>query len=311
MTQSAPRRILVIKLGALGDFIQSLGPMAAIRTYHRNDHITLLTTKAYADLAHACGCFNEIQIDTRPKWFDFNGWKKLREQLNAGRYARVYDLQNNDRTALYLKLFSPKPEWSGAAKGASHANISRTRTKGTAFEGHRQTLALAGIENVEVDRLEWMEGNTEFKGLTQPYVLVVPGSAPSRPEKRWPAALYANFCARLVARGCLPVLIGAAGEAETLSKIHDAVPESLNLCGKTSLFDLPALARGASAAVGNDTGPMHLIAPTGCRSIILFSKHSNPVRHAPLGQHVITMQKPTLSDLSVDEVWKVFELQQP
>ena len=310
MTQNAPRRILVIKLGALGDFIQSLGPMAAIRAHHKDDHITLLTTKPYADIARACGCFNEIQIDTRPKWFDLKGWQTLRGQLNAGNYARVYDLQNNDRTALYLKLFSPKPEWSGAAKGASHANTSRERTKGTAFEGHKQTLSLAGIGHVEVDRLEWMQGNDRFKGLTQPYVLIVPGSAPARPEKRWPAALYANFCARLVARGCLPVLIGAAGEAETLSKIHDAVPESLNLCGQTSLFELPALARGALAAVGNDTGPMHLIAPTGCPSIILFSKHSNPTRHAPLGQHVITMQKPSLGDLSVDEVWKVFELQQ-
>lgn len=309
MNHPAPsRRILVIKLGALGDFIQALGPMAAIRRHHPNDHITLLTTKPYVELGKSCGYFNDVSIDTRPKWYNFKGWKDLREALNAAHFARVYDLQNNDRTACYLKLFSPRPEWSGAAKGASLRNASPARTQGTAFEGHKQTLALAGIDDVSVDRLEWMQGNLP-QGLIQPYILIVPGSAPSRPEKRWPAQLYANICARLVVRGCLPVLIGAKGEKHTLDAIHAAVPEALNLCGQTSLQDLPALARNAAGAIGNDTGPMHLIAPTGCKSIVLFSKHSTPKRHAPLGQHVITLQKNSLSDLSADEVWKVFELQ--
>jgi ADP-heptose:LPS heptosyltransferase len=306
---ASSRRILVIKLGALGDFIQALGPMAAIRRHHPHDHITLLTTNPYAGLGQACGYFDDVSIDTRPKWFDFKGWKELREALNAAQFARVYDLQNNDRTSFYLKLFSPRPEWSGAAKGASLRNSSPGRTHGTAFEGHKQTLAIAGIQNVELDRLEWMQGNP-LQGLVQPYVLVVPGSAPSRPEKRWPAQRFANICARLVVRGCLPVLIGAQGEKQTLDSIGSAVPEALNLCGKTSLYDLPALARGAIGAIGNDTGPMHLIAPTGCKSIVLFSKHSNPKRQAPLGQHVITLQKPALEGLSADEVWKAFELQQ-
>ena len=35
------RRILVIKLGALGDFVQALGPFAAIRRHHAGDRITL------------------------------------------------------------------------------------------------------------------------------------------------------------------------------------------------------------------------------------------------------------------------------
>lgn len=311
MNNTAPsRRILVIKLGALGDFIQALGPMAAIRRRHPQDHITLLTTKSYAELGRACGYFNDVWIDTRPKWFDLKGWTDLRARLNAGRFTRVYDLQNNDRTSFYFRLFSPHPEWSGAVKGASHRNASPDRSKGTAFEGHKQTLALAGITDVSVDRLEWMGSADKAPNLPQPYILIVPGSAAARPEKRWPAQSYANICARLVARGCLPVLIGSEGEKEALKAIHDAVPEALNLCGQTSLYDLPVLARGAIGAIGNDTGPMHLIAPTGCKSIVLFSRHSNPRRHAPLGQHVITLQKNSLEDLSADEVWKIFELQQ-
>jgi hypothetical protein len=44
---SATARILVIKLSALGDFIQATGPMKAIRTHHPDARITLLTTAPF------------------------------------------------------------------------------------------------------------------------------------------------------------------------------------------------------------------------------------------------------------------------
>ena len=44
-------RILVIRLGALGDFVQSFGPFSAIRAHHPEARITLLTTAPFADLA--------------------------------------------------------------------------------------------------------------------------------------------------------------------------------------------------------------------------------------------------------------------
>lgn len=310
MSVQQKRRILVIKLGALGDFIQSLGPMAAIRKHHPHDHITLLTTKPFERLAKASGYFDDVWLDKRPKWFDIKGWQSLRHRLNDAGFTRVYDLQNNDRTSFYFKLLSPKPEWSGAAQGASHRNASPDRTKGTAFTGHIQTLEIAGITPVDIDRLEWMKGSAAIPHIAEPYVLIVAGSAPSRPEKRWPATYYANLCGRLVARRVRPVLIGTKSEEKILSAIHEAVPDAINLCGQTDFFDIPALARGAIGAVGNDTGPMHLIAPTGCKSIVLFSKSSNPARHAPLGKNVITIQKPDLADLRVDDVWKIFETQQ-
>ena len=59
-------KILVIKLGALGDFIQALGPMAAIRKHHPDAHITILTTKPFENFAKDCGYFDEIWLDERP-----------------------------------------------------------------------------------------------------------------------------------------------------------------------------------------------------------------------------------------------------
>ena len=64
------REILIIKLGALGDFIQALGPMPDIRRHHAGDRITLLTTPRYAELATQTRLFDDILIDRRPKALD-------------------------------------------------------------------------------------------------------------------------------------------------------------------------------------------------------------------------------------------------
>lgn len=302
--QGPARNILVIKLGALGDFIQALGPMAAIRRHHRQDRITLLTTAPFESLARASGYFDEIELDMRPRWHDLGGWVSLRRRLNGGNYARVYDLQNNDRTSFYLKLMSPRPEWVGAAKGASHRNASPERTAGKAFEGHVQTLSLAGIDTVMPDTLDWIKPDNDFSALPKPYVLLVVGAAPKHPEKRWPH--YDAFCVELLKRGYTPVLIGGNSEKDIAEKIMRDVDGVISLAGKTSLFDLPALALAAAGVVGNDTGPMHLIAPTGCKSIVLFSGKTNPKRHGPLGASVVTIQTNDLADLKPDDVWKSF-----
>ncbi|MGH1397672.1 MAG: glycosyltransferase family 9 protein [Alphaproteobacteria bacterium] len=297
-------KILVIKLGALGDFMQSLGPMQAIRKHHKDAHITLLTTGFFKQFATDCGYFDDILIDERPKKFDVKGWLKLRKILNAGCFTRVYDLQNNDRTGLYFKLLkSPKPEWVGVAKGASHRNVSPDRTAGHAFDGHMQTLALAGVEDVQVDRLDWMVDDVSGFALKKPYVLLVPGCAPDRPEKRWPAAHYGALANMLQSQGYQPIILGTKAEREAADEILSLCPAALDLTDQTSFAHIVTLARNAAGAIGNDTGPMHMIGPTGCPSLVLFSAASNPVKHSPKGANIQTLQRDNLDDLSSEDVW--------
>ena len=304
------KNILVIKLGALGDFIQALGPMAAIRRHHPNATITLLTTQPFVSFGLACGYVDRVWTDTRPKWTDLKSWLELRRKLHAGEFERVYDLQNNDRTAFYLKLMpriNGKPvEWVGAAPGASHRNNSPERTAGSALDGHIQTLALADIHDVVIDDLRWVAGDFSHfvteEGLKKPYVLLVPGSAPDHLEKRWPAESYAQLARIVDGWGYQPVVIGTKYESDIADTICCIHPGTLNLSGKTALFDLTVLARHAAGAIGNDTGPMHLIAPTGCPSLVLFSQHSLPHRHAPRGPKVKTHQVENLQDLKIGDV---------
>ncbi|PCI55004.1 MAG: glycosyltransferase 9 family protein [Alphaproteobacteria bacterium] len=302
-------RILIIKLSALGDFIQALGPMAAIRKHHPNAHITLLTTPMFKSFGEQCGYFDDVWIDKRPKTFDLCGWVSLRKKLINGQFSRIYDLQNNDRTSFYFKLFSKhkKPEWVGIAAGASHQNTSPLRTTGHAFNGHQQTLQRAGIENIEIDDLSWIKEDLSRLDLKPPYILFVPGSAPQHPQKRWPHKKYAALAQQLAQNNYQVILLGTVAETEVTKAIENICPNILNLTGQTSLFEIAALAQGADGAIGNDTGPMHMIGPTGCPSLILFSAHSNPARHAPKGANVKTIQRNNLEDLKNDDVFEFLQ----
>lgn len=293
--------ILVIKLSALGDFIQCFGAMRAIRNHHPDAHITLLTSKPYKELGEKSNYFDEIIIDKRPKLFDLKGWVYLSRLFNAKKFNRVYDLQCNDRTNIYHKLFLKKPEWIGTAKGATHRNTDPNRKAGLAFYGHKQTLALGGVNNVEIDTMEWIVKDSNF-GLNKPYALIASGCAPSRPAKRWDASLYGALCQKLQEANIQPVLLGTDDEKSVTDEISSLCPEAINLTGKTSLFDLAPLAREASIAIGNDTGPMHFFGPTGCKCLVLFSGKSDPERHRPLGKDVHTIQKDNINDISVKDI---------
>lgn len=296
--------ILVIKLSALGDFIQALGPMKAIRQHHPTAHITLMTTKMFKGLGEKCGYFDKVIIDSRPKWNNLKGWYNLRKQLVKGKFDRIYDLQNNDRSCFYLSLFAgkKKPEWVGTAKTASHRNISPKRTSGQSFEGHKQTLGLAGITNIDIDTLDWVKEDLSQLGLKEPYILFVPGSAPQHPQKRWPPEHYAALANHLVQQNIQPVLLGTDAEKDVTQIIKKLCPKALDLTGQTSLFQIAALSQNAEAAIGNDTGPMHIIGPTGCKSLILFSGNSKPERHAPKGKNVRTLQEKNLNNLHPAQV---------
>ena len=55
-------------------------------------------------------------------------------------------------------------------------------------------------------------------------------------------------------------------------------------------------------AVGNDTGPMHLIAAAGCPCLVLYSAESDPARTAPRGPKVAILHEESLQNLGLDRV---------
>jgi ADP-heptose:LPS heptosyltransferase len=298
-----PQKILVIKLGALGDFVQAMGPAAAIREHHAGARITLLTSEALAAFARAAPYFDEVWIDERPRLADVKAMARLRRRLRSGGFDRVYDLQTSDRSSLYYHLMAPgRPEWSGIARGASHPHDTPGRDAMHTIDRQADQLARAGIAEVPLPDVSWAASEVGRFDLPARFVLLVPGGSAHRPEKRWPAERYGALAALLAARGWLPVILGGPAEAALAATVRQAAPTARDLVGKTSLGELVGLARRAGHAIGNDTGPMHLAAAAGCRATVLFSAASDPALTAPRGPAVEFLRCDRLGDLAVDTV---------
>lgn len=302
-------RILIIKQGALGDFFIALGAFQAIRAFHATAQITLLTAPAYVQLAKETGIFDSILADNRPKWYQVFQLYHLRHQLLKGHFTRVYDLQNSPRTSWYFKLLGPgkRPEWNGIAPGCSHPQRLPNRRKVHAYPRFKDQLAVAGIQEVLWPDLSWIPESNQSFDLVSPYVLLVPGSSPSRLMKRWPAEKYAECAQALWVEGFLPVVLGGVDDQSSIKVLRQMCPQVRDLSGKTCLYDIVHLARSATAIIGNDTGPLHIASIAQCPTIVLWSKASDPTVFAPQGDHVTVLVEPDLKNLSVQRVLDAFK----
>ncbi len=300
----ADQNILVIKLGALGDFVQAAGPFAAIRAHHLGARIALLTTQPFAEFARRAPWFDDVWVDTRPRLTRPGDMLALRRRLRDGNFARVYDLQTSDRSSGYRRLFwpGPMPEWSGIARAASHPHANPQRDFMHTVERQKDQLAMAGIADVRPPDFSWIIRSALRFWLPRPFALLVPGGSAHRPEKRWPIGHYSALATQIAQRGVTPVIIGAPSEKAMADAICAVAPRARNLCGETDLSDLFALAREAEFAIGNDTGPMHIAAAMSCPTVVLFSKASDPALCAPRGARVAVLRREDLTQIRLDEV---------
>jgi ADP-heptose:LPS heptosyltransferase len=332
------KRVLVIKLGALGDFMQALGAMRVVRATHPSARITLLTTEPFEAFAKACPYFDIVEADGRPR--DLKGKADLIRRLRGAGYDMVYDFQNNDRTAQYFAAMSgKKPLWSGAANGASHQHKNSNRAEMHNFDRLAEQLLHAGLTPKQagdptgwvigqdlVPSLDWVRPafrdpprfQPEFFNLYGPYMLLIPGSSADHPEKRWPGERFAQIAKWVADVGITPVILGTKAEAEVGNQIMKLEPRSKSVIGRTDLFQLATLSQRAVMAIGGDTGPMHLAAAARAPGICLFAQewtdsmannlHSvhNPQtrlgRAAPRGGPMIVLYAASLDALSTDDV---------
>jgi len=291
-------RVLVIRLGALGDFVLSFGPFAAIRAHHPIARVTLLTTPPFAELARRSPWFDEVWTDGRPSWREPGALWDLARRLRAAGFGRVYDLQTSSRSSRYRWLVGRRAEWSGIAAGASHPHANPDRDSMHTLERQREQLALAGIAPFPAPALDWLEADLARFGLPDRFGVLIPGASPLRPGKRWPAERYAELAA---AEGPVAILGGPA-ERAIAATIREAAPAALDLTGRTSFFEIAAIGRRAAWAVGNDTGPTHLVAVAGCPTLALFGADSDPALCAPRGPAARVLRHVPLADLPVARV---------
>ena len=303
----------MIKLSALGDFVLAFPAFERIRQAHSGARIDLLTTPSFAELARASPFFDAVETDGRPA--SLRTLLALIGRLRRRRFDRIYDLQGNDRTNLLFQALRPfPPEWSGVAHGCGLPHRNPDRMKMHTLERQAQQLEHAGIwpgaptalgEAAPPD-LSWMMrmaagAPPEALAEARPIALLAPGAAPNRPAKRWPASFYAELAAGLMADGLAVQLVGGPAEAALGKIIEAGAPGLANLIGRTDLAGVAALGSRAALAVGNDTGPIHLVAAAGAPTVVLFSADSDPALCAPRGR-VSILREASLAELSVERV---------
>ena len=303
------KNILVIKHGALGDMIFSLGAFMALRTHHKKDHLILLTSSPFKSLAEKTGYFDEIWIDDRPRLWKLWACWKVFKQLRNGNLSRIYDLQRSKRTKVYYRivnwLFKTRPEWSGNIEGCTFPFTSPYQMKMHIYDAHAAQLEIAGITPTPLPSLDWLKEPIKDLKLPPKFFLMVPGCSASQKHKRWPAENFAVIAQRLVKEHkIIPVLLGTKEEEDAIELIKKACPKAINLMGKTTIWKIPSLARQAVGALGHDTGPMHMVTISDCPSTFLFSYSSIPARCGPKKSHSIVLKTDHLKDISVETVYK-------
>lgn len=116
-------------------------------------------------------------------------------------------------------------------------------------------------------------------GITGPYAVIHPGSGAA--VKLWSTARWRSVARWLESRGFAIVLTGGAGERELCAEVAQS-NTAVSIAGETDLSALLEVMRGATVAVGTDSGPMHLAVAAGTPTVHLFGP-SDPRRYGPWG----------------------------
>lgn len=309
---STAKRVLVIQLGGLAEFVQALAAAKAIREAHFGAHITLLTTETTSALAEKAPYFDKVEADGKPK--EPQAITKLIARIRTAKYDMIYDLEGSNRTNNYFQGMRPwPPKWSGPVSGASHAYIDPGRASLHPLDRYSGQLAAAGLaaNDALTPDLTWVRSvlrdaprlSPDYFGIRGRYVLLLPRGSNAEPSRCWPEAKYLDLARRLVRHGVTPVILGGPDERPIGAAIVKEEPRAKNLVTRPDLFQAAALAERAAFAVGDDVDLMHVAAAAGAPCLVLLSSLANPERAAPRGRGgVIALTAAVVADVPVEQV---------
>ena len=280
------KRILIIKFGGLGDFILSLYAMSYIKDHHAKDEISILTENLYFELAQKSRLFERIYTIKR-NFFYFFDRLEIKKKININSFHIIYDLQTSKRSSSYYSLFNKKNvKWSGIVKNNQyfHSNINRDNIH--TLERQKDQLKQANIKSFKKPNFDWLFDNKLYLKMKKPFALVVPGGSAKRKYKRIPKDFFVKIVNYLNKKLITPILIGSDDEIDLCKFISSKSDNVINKCCKLNILEIAYLSKNAFIVIGNDTGTMHLSALSGSKTIVIFTKFSNPELCSPIGKKV-------------------------
>jgi lipopolysaccharide heptosyltransferase I len=290
-------RLLIVRLGSLGDLVHTLPSVAAIRRTHAGAEIDWLVDAAHREFLALVPVLSSVVALEAPTPA---GWMNVLGRLRARRYDAALDFQGLLKSAALTRL-------SGAARSIGFDRPSLREPAAAPFYRERiviepnvhviqKNLRLAAAIGSTTEALEFPIAETasraaEIVQAAAPagFVLINPGAA--WPNKRWPADRLGRL-ARWIAdqHGMRSVIVWGPLEREIANDVVRHSGGAATEAPPTRLADLVALARAARLMVSGDTGPTHIAAAVGTPIVALFGP-TDPNRNGPWRTDDVSLSK--------------------
>jgi lipopolysaccharide heptosyltransferase I len=285
--EPSPLRLLIVRLGSLGDLVHALPAMSALRRTWPAAEIDWVVDEGHREfLGLVSGLTTIVPLGGRTA----AAWLEARRVLQARRYDLAIDFQGLVKSAALARLSGARrvAGFDSDAARESAAALFYTERHATGEGRHviEKNLALAAAVGAADGPWEFplREGPSaalseiRAQGLAS-FALLNPGAA--WPNKRWPPDRFGRLAAWLrEAHGLRSVVLWGPGEADLAAAVVAASSGAATAAPETRIADLVAIARAAALLVSGDTGPTHIAAAVGTPVVALFGP-TNPRRNGP------------------------------
>jgi ADP-heptose:LPS heptosyltransferase len=269
---SAPRRILAIRLQALGDTVITLPYLLSVKRRFPGAGLDFLTREEVATVPRALAQFDRVIAlgGGRSRYRTWLSALRHMPALLARRYDVVLDLQNNRISNFVRRAIRPEA-WSAFDRFSPRPAGERTRRTIAAALGTDAALdtdlALRG-PGPDVDAL------LRAHGWKTGFDLVVLNPAGYSPSRAWPTASYVEFARRWIERHprSQAVLLLLPSQGARAAQIAAALGEHcIDLTGRADQLEAFAILKRARLVLSEDSGLMHMAWVQGTPTLALFS----------------------------------------
>src|SRR5579864_1861116 len=287
MSKPASGRILVVRLGALGDIIHTLPAVASLKHSFAGWHLTWAVEPKWAPLLEGNPFIDSLlpmRRDTLASLLE--SWRLLR----AGRYDFAVDFQGLIKSALAASCARPERIFGFhqtqvrervAALFYSNKTVSRSAH---IVDRNLDLAASAGAATV-VRSFPLPPGQPESNLPPGDFVLASPLAGWR--AKQWPIEHYRALAALLRRDLNIPLVLDGPPSAGLLfAEVPDALAHSSSLRG------LIHATRRAAAIIGVDSGPLHLAAALSKPGVAIFGP-TDPARNGPYGDSLRVLRWPS------------------
>ena len=295
------QNILVVKLSAIGDVIHALPVSYAIKETFPEAHLTWVVEPPAYDLLTMNPYVDEIITFHKKEFKSIGGFLSnygpLKRQIQRRSYDAVLDLQGLFKSAAIARLAKAPVKLGMCNMRELSDRISRP-VIGPHANGHivERYLDVARALGCRVDQvvfpLEVPEREADLTrrifsqeggNMGNPYVVFAVGA--NWPNKRWPTEYFAQLSDWLYSQRLIPVIVGGGAVDEQRAAEICAAAEipPINLVGRTNFKQLTYVLQNAQLTIGGDTGPVHLSAGVGTKTIMVMGP-TDANRNGPYGQ---------------------------